>query len=84
MRSREFAIVVACLWGVGIAVAQQAVPPDRKDYAIEAIQQQRNDANNREVLCRAEAGPALDALRAEVEKLKAELADARKAPAAKE
>lgn len=75
-------IAMACM--TGIAVAQQAAPPDRKDYAIEAIQQQRNDANNREVLCRAEAGPALDALRAEVEKLKAELADARKAPAAKE
>lgn len=76
-------IIVAAACMTGIAVGAASVP-DRKDYAIEAIQQQRNDANNREVLCRAEAGPALDALRAEVEKLKAELADARKAPAAKE
>ena len=43
--------------------------PDRKDYAIEAIQRQRNDALTREAMCYADLSPEIDRLKARVAEL---------------
>lgn len=58
----------------GCAYAQEQ-KPDRKDYAIEAMERQRNEAMNREVVCRADLMPEIDRLKARVAELEKQLAE---------
>ena len=56
------------------AQAQSAQSPDRKDYIISTMQSQRNDAMDREAVCRSDSVSAMDALRKEIADLKEKLA----------
>ncbi len=63
-------IAACCLVLIaGVTYADEQPRPDRKDYAIEAIERQRNEALNREAMCRADLMPEIDRLRARVAEL---------------
>jgi hypothetical protein len=67
------------------ALAQQPPQPsaqqkDRKDYLLEAVESQRNDAQAKLAICYADANGMIAQLNAQVADLKAELAK-KEAPA---
>jgi hypothetical protein len=75
MKSLYALIMVVCFFSP--AGAQQT-QPDRKDYIISTIQSQRNDALDREAICRSDSTSAMDVLRKEIVDLKEKLASAEK------
>jgi hypothetical protein len=61
MRSALFAFYLFFLIALGLATVF-AAEADRKDYLLQAVETQRNEALTREVLCRADAGEQIAAL----------------------
>jgi flagellar motility protein MotE (MotC chaperone) len=78
MISRFCLLSMVSIMAFTSANAQQQAQPDRKDYIITSLQTQRNDAMDREAVCRSDSTAALDALRKEVADLKEKLATAEK------
>ena len=75
----RISIIVALLCMSSSVMAQSIQPPpDRKDYIISTMQAQRNDAMDREAVCRSDSVSAMDALRKEIADLKEKLAAAEK------
>jgi hypothetical protein len=58
-----------------ISFAQQQQPPDKKDYALAALEAQRNEAWNREARCQSEAQFTIDDLKKQIADLKKQLED---------
>ena len=61
---------------VTIAQAQEKPAPDKKDYLLQAIEVQRNEALLRTALCQAESAISIDALNGTIAKLKQQLVEA--------
>lgn len=72
---RFYPVFLAATIACGSAYAESA---DRKDYMLQALQEQRNAAMDREALCRGDTGPVLEAQRKQVADLQVQLADAKK------
>jgi uncharacterized membrane protein YukC len=70
--NRALWVVVVLLFGalIGISIAQQ---PDKKDYALAALEAQRNEAWNREARCQSEAQFMIDDLKKQIADLKKQL-----------
>lgn len=67
--------ILGILFAIALTGALSAQTPDKKDYVIQAIEAQRNDALTREAICRGETGPLIDDLRRQIEELKKQLAE---------
>jgi uncharacterized small protein (DUF1192 family) len=73
-------LVLALLLAPTLALAQQSSPSsppkDRKDYLIEAVESQRNDALSKLAVCYADANGQIAALNAQIASLQAQIAKA--------
>jgi hypothetical protein len=60
---------------IGCALLADAQSPDKKDYALAALEAQRNEAWNREARCQSEALFMIDDLKKQIADLKKQLED---------
>lgn len=82
---RTTIIIAAIAASVASAAAQQPATPDRRDYMLSALQEQRNAAADRDAICRSDFSAAIQdaarqrtALEQEGADLKRKLAESEK------
>ena len=71
--SKTRGLIVLIGLSPGLCSAQQ---PDRKDYIIQALETQRNEALAREAICRADDAVMIADLRKQISDLKDQIAKA--------